>query len=685
MVDAYGYYRQGLLDDGVELPQVSGTDFLRGAKYAPFDLLGAPVDLANMALSPLGLGSDMPVGGSDYLINKYADLGDLLGINYDRPTGSGSELLGRIGAGVISPAAIMTALAKTPVNMSKSISAFRDARQLRMEAAEAASQGNAAKANEANVAASVLEVEAAPLTSVLQRIDADGKVPEFTVKDDGTYLTVRSSLADPSEGAETVARARKDISAGDAAAKGDQPLSASEVRFIVQSPELNSARQFGDSIAIAVNDAPLDAALLKGETGFAGRESSVAKQAAIGRAFSLAVEGSPEYKAAVFEAYGKRYPNLLEAVGAKNYDDLVQKSYKQMEAETEAQFNRLPVNTFYHPGDFEYVTSAGGTNSIAMLRDINQARNLNVFRGGDPHEFLSRIDPQTGLSSNEKFRAVHDYAGHGIFGNKFDALGEERAFGVHSQMYSPLARFAMASETRGQNSFVNYSPLNVDLEAEIASKMDELQKVKTDADKQAILAQIQDLNSQRLYGDQKAVLLPPEMVDLSYQGGMPEYLRGVNVPSPGTTVDDVPFYHFSKTGGILELDPSFAGSRMGRGGDNYAAKEAESLRAYDRPNRVYAFADKMPKYEIDPAMKGADFVYRGKASGLYDREADLLGLNKLATQRNVGATDPYLYAKDFENAVKDYGYSGVVAPFAGQRAALLYEPVPVTPYKGLLK
>jgi hypothetical protein len=105
MVDAYGYYRQGLLDEGVELPQVSGTDFLRGAKYAPFDLLGAPVDLANMALSPLGLGSDMPVGGSDYLINKYADLGDLLGVNYDRPTGSGSELLGRIASGILAPTA----------------------------------------------------------------------------------------------------------------------------------------------------------------------------------------------------------------------------------------------------------------------------------------------------------------------------------------------------------------------------------------------------------------------------------------------------------------------------------------------------------------------------------------------------------------------------------------------------
>jgi len=680
MVDAYGYYRQGLLDEGVELPQVSGTDFLRGAKYAPFDLLGAPVDLANMALSPLGLGSDMPVGGSDYLINKYADLGDLLGVNYDRPTGSGSELLGRIGAGVISPAAIMTALVKTPVNMSKSISAFRDARQLRMEAAEAASQGNAAKANEANVAASVLEVEAAPLTSVLQRIDADGKVPEFTVKDDGTYLTVRSSLADPSEGAETVARARKDISAGDAAAKGDEPLSASEVRFIVQSPELNSARQFGDSIAIAVNDAPLDAALLRGETGFAGRESSVAKQAAIGRAFSLAVEGSPEYKAAVFEAYGKRYPNLLEAVGAKNYDDLVQKSYKQMEAETEAQFNRLPVNTFYHPGDFEYVTSQGGTNSIAMLRDINQARNLNVFRGGDPHEFLSRIDPQTGLSSNEKFRAVHDYAGHGILGNKFDALGEERAFGVHSQMYSPLARFAMASETRGQNSFVNYSPLNVDLEAKIAAKTDDLKAAKTDADRQAISSEIEELNNQRLYGDQKAVLLPPEMVDLSYQGGMPEYMRGVNVPSPGTTVDDVPFYHFGRAN-LSILDPAFTGTRMKK----YAADEAQSIESYDRPKRVYTYAETPPTSVNDPSMMGNPAAYQGRVSGLYDVMDDPAGLRGLAMQRNQGVTDRNLFYKDLESSIKDYGYSGYVAPFAGQRAALLYEPVPVTPYEGLLK
>jgi hypothetical protein len=29
----------------------------------------------------------------------------------------------------------------------------------------------------------------------------------------------------------------------------------------------------------------------------------------------------------------------------------------------------------------------------------------DVFRGGDPHPFLSDIDPATGLTANEQFRA----------------------------------------------------------------------------------------------------------------------------------------------------------------------------------------------------------------------------------------------------------------------------------------
>jgi hypothetical protein len=66
-------------------------------------------------------------------------------------------------------------------------------------------------------------------------------------------------------------------------------------------------------------------------------ESSLAKQSAIGRAQQLAVEGSPEYKSAVFDAYAKQMPDLLEQVGAKNYDDLMEKAYRQMAKETDEQ------------------------------------------------------------------------------------------------------------------------------------------------------------------------------------------------------------------------------------------------------------------------------------------------------------------------------------------------------------
>lgn len=60
---------------------------------------------------------------------------------------------------------------------------------------------------------------------------------------------------------------------------------------------------------------------------------------------------------------------------------------------------------------------------------------------------------------NDIFRAVHDAFGHNGPGNPFfRAPGEERAWQHHSTMYDPEARKAMTSETRGQNSWVNFGP-----------------------------------------------------------------------------------------------------------------------------------------------------------------------------------------------------------------------------------
>lgn len=62
------------------------------------------------------------------------------------------------------------------------------------------------------------------------------------------------------------------------------------------------------------------------------------------------------------------------------------------------------------------------------------------------------------LVANDMFRVVHDYFGHIKEGVGFRADGEENAWRSHSAMYSPLARKAMTTETRGQNSWLNFGP-----------------------------------------------------------------------------------------------------------------------------------------------------------------------------------------------------------------------------------
>lgn len=62
------------------------------------------------------------------------------------------------------------------------------------------------------------------------------------------------------------------------------------------------------------------------------------------------------------------------------------------------------------------------------------------------------------MRANDVFRVVHDYFGHFKEGNGFRAAGEDNAWRSHSAMYSDIARPAMTSETRGQNSWVNFGP-----------------------------------------------------------------------------------------------------------------------------------------------------------------------------------------------------------------------------------
>jgi hypothetical protein len=101
-------------------------------------------------------------------------------------------------------------------------------------------------------------------------------------------------------------------------------------------------------------------------------------------------------------------------------------------------------------------------NSEEMRADLRDNHHLFYFTGGEPHPYLNEYTfnhiTQTTQSGNEMLRAVHDVFGHAAEGFGFGPRGEENAWIHHSMMFSPLAQRALTTETRGQNSWVNFGP-----------------------------------------------------------------------------------------------------------------------------------------------------------------------------------------------------------------------------------
>jgi hypothetical protein len=86
--------RRAMPNRDVEMNQ----GLLRGASYYPYDLLGSPIDLINMGLKPLGMGSQKPVMGSDYL----QSLAQQYGLS-QQPTGSNAENVARLAMSAMNP------------------------------------------------------------------------------------------------------------------------------------------------------------------------------------------------------------------------------------------------------------------------------------------------------------------------------------------------------------------------------------------------------------------------------------------------------------------------------------------------------------------------------------------------------------------------------------------------------
>lgn len=540
-------------------------------------------------------------------------------------------------------------------------SAYRDFSDMRAAADRLRRQGRNAEAQKLEALAGASALGAIP---VLGRVSsaairdaekaalrsATGKAAKYTRKEEGPFLRVERKGVKPQIVPEV--KEAKNID---------------EIRKILRNPETNPAARAADEYTRRELGRKYDVTMEPPKT-------SLEKQSGIARVFEAGVEGSPEYKRALFEAYGVQMPEVVERAGAQNYDQLLEAAYRQLGEETKRQFAAMPVRTAYHYGPGEYATPS------AMLRDVLGEGNLNVYRGGDPHEFLNEIDPSTGLTLNEMFRAVHDLYGHGTTGSTFRPGGEEAAYASHSQMMSPLAQMALLSETRGQNSLVNYSPLNLGLLEKRKPIINQIEQIKlldrmqgqpgASAKEIAELnAKLRELGAETNYAPQSTLLLPPEYLPPETLGGVPEYLREViKARKPSSPERAV---HLSREAGLTMTDPSYYGT--GHRGADYAMRGKKGSPSEQTSFYLGEEGTVVPEAVVEEISPNA---YEAILSGLYDIKEDPENLVRLAnalTKPNESAIP------DFVRMVREYGYKGYRTPdfvsTPGQGAANVFEPV----------
>jgi hypothetical protein len=192
----------------------------------------------------------------------------------------------------------------------------------------------------------------------------------------------------------------------------------------------------------------------------------------------FASAGASRYAAEMGQRRARRFDNVVvnrpqaegiakDYMAAPSFDRLAIPSYRALADETKRQFDfmtrptnqgGLGISVDVTKTDPYTKLSKDGQRELpdpkGMRDDVLNNRHISVLStqttGG--HPLLTNDE-------NDMFRAVHDVFGHAATGRAFDAHGEEAAYRSHASMFSPLARVAMTTETRGQNSANNYGGL----------------------------------------------------------------------------------------------------------------------------------------------------------------------------------------------------------------------------------
>lgn len=287
-------------------------------------------------------------------------------------------------------------------------------------------------------------------------------------------LAAAARLAVGAEGPGAAAgesRQRGSGAAGDRGGRGGTRLSA---RGALEASERADAQE-----GLSQRLAPLPGA--PSVAGFHGPDPRLVDVAeAYARSIGITLRRQSEY-VQVDEDRARRIAQAYEAMPHAPQDPVVKEAYQNLIRQTRAQYDALVAAGYRFwftdlsvPSNVEYLSTPWNA-----MRDIRANQAMGVFPTEEGFGSSEKFDPannplleDTGLTwpnggldgapkrvlANDLFRAVHDAFGHGLEGAGFRAQGEENAWQAHARLFTGSALGAITSETRGQNSWLNYGP-----------------------------------------------------------------------------------------------------------------------------------------------------------------------------------------------------------------------------------